>query len=110
MNIKILTSCSGLDFSYAEGEMVDVQADIAKDLINAGYAEEIKTAARTKKKAEPAREDDSDPEQMSFFDAVTDQDVLDEIQNIDVQNLTPLEALNELYRLQNKLKNRWRNT
>ena len=52
MNIKILTSCSGLDFSYAEGETVDATADIAKDLISAGYAEEIKAAARTKKKAE----------------------------------------------------------
>ena len=52
MNIRILTSCSGLDFSYAEGETVDAKADIAKDLIKAGYAEEIKSSARTKKKAE----------------------------------------------------------
>ena len=52
MNIKILTSCSGLDFSYAEGETVDVKADIAKDLFGAGYAEEIKTSARSKKKAD----------------------------------------------------------
>lgn len=57
MNIKILTSCSGLDFSYAEGETVDAKADIAKDLVKAGYAEEIKTAARTKKKAEPDNAD-----------------------------------------------------
>ena len=52
MNIKILTSCSGLDFSYAEGETVDVKADIAKDLIGAGYAEEVKTSSRSKKKAD----------------------------------------------------------
>ena len=57
MNIKILTSCSGLDFSYAEGETVDANAETAKDLIKAGYAEEIKTAARTKKKAEPDNAD-----------------------------------------------------
>ena len=57
MNIKILTSCSGLDFSYAEGETVDAKADIAKDLIDAGYAEEIKTSARSKKKAEPDNAD-----------------------------------------------------
>ena len=57
MNIKILTSCSGLDFSYAEGETVDVKAEIAKDLIKAGYAEEVKPSARTKKKAES---DDAD--------------------------------------------------
>ncbi len=54
MNIKILTSCSGLDFSYAEGETVDVKPEIARDLIKAGYAEEIKTATKrdTKKKPE----------------------------------------------------------
>ena len=52
MNIKILTSCSGLDFSYAEGETVDANADIAKDLIKAGYAEELKTAA-AKKETKP---------------------------------------------------------
>ena len=52
MNIKILTSCSGLDFSYAEGETVDAKAEIAKDLIKAGYAEEIKTAA-VKKETKP---------------------------------------------------------
>ena len=52
MNIRILTSCSGLDFSYAEGETVDAKADIAKDLIKAGYAEDIKSSARTKKNAE----------------------------------------------------------
>ena len=54
MNIKILTSCSGLDFSYGEGDMVDAKPDIAKDLIKAGYAEEVKAAAKrdTKKKPE----------------------------------------------------------
>ena len=30
-----------------------------------------------------------------------------ELQEIDVSVMTPLDALNTLYRLQNKLKNRW---
>ena len=47
---------------------------------------------------------------MSFFDAVSDDDVLKELSEIAVDTLTPIDALNELYRLQNKLKNRWRNT
>ena len=34
-------------------------------------------------------------------------DVLEELKNIDVGNLTPIDALNTIYRLQNKLKNRW---
>ena len=44
---------------------------------------------------------------MSLFDTVTDEDVLKELMEIEVTTLTPLDALNTLYRLQNKLKNRW---
>ena len=32
---------------------------------------------------------------------------LKNLKEIDVSNLTPMDALNTLYRLQNKLKNRW---
>ena len=38
---------------------------------------------------------------------VTDEDVLNELKELDVSTLTPLDALNTIYRLQNKLKNRW---
>lgn len=48
-----------------------------------------------------------DLEQISLFDTVTDEDVLQELKEIDVSNLTPVDALNTLYRLQNRLKNRW---
>lgn len=44
---------------------------------------------------------------MSLFDTVTDEDILKELMEIEVTTLTPLDALNILYRLQNKLKNRW---
>ena len=33
--------------------------------------------------------------------------VLKELKELDLGNLTPIEALNTLYQLQNKLKNRW---
>ena len=35
------------------------------------------------------------------------EDVLNELKELDVSTLTPLDALNTIYRLQNKLKNRW---
>ena len=38
-----------------------------------------------------------------------DEDVLEELKNADISTMTPLDALNTLYRLQNKLKNRWGN-
>ena len=48
-----------------------------------------------------------DLEQISLFDTVKDEDVLEELKSIDIGNLTPVDALNTLYCLQNKLKNRW---
>ena len=38
---------------------------------------------------------------------MTDEDVLKELGEIDISNLTPMDAMNILYRLQTKLKNRW---
>ena len=57
MKIMILTSCSGLEFSFAEGDIVETTAEIGKDLIKAGYAEEVKTASAKKPKAETAKGD-----------------------------------------------------
>ena len=45
--------------------------------------------------------------QMSLFDTVQDNDIIEEIKNLEIGNLTPMEALNILYNLQNKIKNRW---
>ena len=54
MKIKILTSCSGLNFSFYEGQTTEVDNTIARDLIKAGYAEEIKN---TKKETRPKQGD-----------------------------------------------------
>ena len=51
--------------------------------------------------------DEVDLEQISLFDTVKDEDIIKELMDIEVTTLTPLDALNTLYRLQNKLKNRW---
>ena len=58
-------------------------------------------------KRKAVKYDEVDREQMSLFDTVKDEDIIRELQEIDVGNLTPVDALNTLYRLQNKLKNRW---
>lgn len=51
--------------------------------------------------------DEVDLSQMSLFDTVKDEDIIKELMDINISNLTPLDALNTLYQLQNKLKNRW---
>ena len=66
----------------------------------------IDTRTEGKKNKQPAY-DEVDLAQMSLFDTVKDEDVLKELMEIEVTTLTPLDALNTLYRLQNKLKNRW---
>ena len=53
--------------------------------------------------------DEVDLEQISLFDTVKDEDVLEELKNVEISTMTPLDALNTLYRLQNRLKNRWGN-
>ena len=53
------------------------------------------------------RYDEVDLEQISLFDTVKDEDILKELDEVDISNLTPLDALNTLYRLQNMRKNRW---
>ncbi len=58
-----------------------------------------------KKKAKKL--DEVDLTQMSLFDTVKDDDIIKELQELDLGNLTPIDALNKLYQLQNKLKNRW---
>jgi DNA mismatch repair protein MutS len=51
--------------------------------------------------------DEVDLEQMSLFDVVQDDDILEELKSLDLSNITPIDALNTLYSLQNKIKNRW---
>ena len=49
--------------------------------------------------------------QMSIFDAMdskrSSEDIILELRNLDLANVTPLEALNTLYKLQQKVKERW---
>ncbi len=69
-------------------------------------AKEIADAEPVKKKAVP-RLDEVDLKQMSLFDTVKDDDILKELESMELASMTPIDALNTLYRLQNSLKNRW---
>lgn len=93
----------------------DMVIDRAKEIVNQltdnditekiqSIAVEVKEA-RGKKQPKP---DEMELSQMSLFDTVKDEDVLKELMEIEVNTLAPIDALNVLYRLQNKLKNRWK--
>lgn len=51
--------------------------------------------------------DDLEVKQMSLFDTVKDDDIITDIKNMDISNMTPIDALNTLYKLQGRVKNRW---
>jgi DNA mismatch repair protein MutS len=43
---------------------------------------------------------------MSFFDFNSNDEILSELNEIDMNSITPMDALNKLYQLQQKLKAR----
>ena len=67
--------------------------------------ESLSPDKRTHKKVKKL--DEVDQNQISLFDTVDDDDILKELKGLDLGNYTPIEALNKLYELQAKLKNRW---
>ena len=86
-------------------EIVEQLSD--NDITNKVQSIAVDTRGESKAKKQPVY-DEVDMAQMSLFDTVTDEDVLKELMEVEVTTLTPLDALNTLYRLQNKLKNRWK--
>ena len=84
--------------------------EIVEELVHADITTRIKDISvqgQSQPKVKTKHYDEVDLAQMSLFDTVQDNDVLEELKNLDVSNLTPIDALNTLYQLQNKLKNRW---
>ncbi|MCD8010713.1 MAG: DNA mismatch repair protein MutS [Lachnospiraceae bacterium] len=70
-------------------------------------AKEIAEMSRGVTSRPVPKPDEVDLNQMSLFDTVSDQDILEELDGLELSNMTPIDALNTLYRLQTKRKNRW---
>ena len=84
--------------------------ELVEELVSADITSTVKDIASEGKKSkakQPLHYDEVDMEQISLFDTVKDDDVLEELKSIKIDELRPVDALNVLYRLQNKLKNRW---
>ena len=91
--------------------VIDRAKEIVEQLSDNDITEKVQSIAVSDGGSSSSRKqehyDEVDLEQISLFDTVTDADVLEELKNVEVSTMTPLDALNTLYRLQNKLKNRW---
>lgn len=91
--------------------VIDRAKEIVEQLTDNDITEKIQSIAvdvkhDVKIKKTP-KLDEVDLAQMSLFDTVTDEDVIKELMDVEVNTMSPIDALNTLYRLQNKLKNRW---
>ena len=88
--------------------------EIAEELSDADITARAKEIAEissniAQHKAVP-KPDEVDLQQLSFFDTVKDDDIIRELDSLELSTMTPLDAMNTLYRLQTKLKNRWKET
>ena len=96
---------------YAALTGKDVQSlkELVDELVHTDITSTFKDLAENSRKTKPkaVHYDEVDLEQISLFDTVQDQDIIEELKNLDITMLTPMDAMNTLYRLQNKLKNRW---
>ncbi len=91
--------------------VIDRAREIVEQLTDNDIIEKIQSIkVDVKNEGKPRKvpkQDEVDLAQISLFDTVTDEDVLKELMEVEVNTLAPIDALNTLYRLQNKLKNRW---
>ena len=92
----------------------DMVTDRAKEIVNqlidndiSEKLQDIVIESKDIQKSKPVVYDEVDLGQMSLFDTSTDEDVIKELREIDIESLRPIDALNRLYKLQNMLKNRW---
>ena len=104
----------GIQVAGVPDSVIARAKEIAEELSDADITARAKEIAEissniTQHKAVP-KPDEVDLQQLSFFDTVKDDDIIRELDSLELSTMTPLDAMNTLYRLQTKLKNRWKET
>ena len=91
--------------------VIDRAKEIVAQLVDNDIIEKIQSievkSNNTNKKAKVEHLDEVDLAQMSLFDTVKDEDIIEELKNLDITAMTPLDAMNVLYKFQNRLNNRF---
>lgn len=83
---------------------------LVKDLSDADILQKAKNIATYSKKIDETYTkhiNELEVKQMSLFDTVNNDDIIVDLKDMDIGNMTPIDAINVLYKLQNKVKNRW---
>ena len=91
--------------------VIDRAKELVEELSDADITARAKEIAEngpgTQTRKKVAKPDEVDLQQMSIFDTVNEDDIIKEIMELEVNRMSPLDALNTLDKLQAKLKNRW---
>lgn len=86
--------------------------ELVAELSSADISQKARDIAMYSEKVDKIKEeyrkvDELEVRQMSLFDTVSDNDIVEEIKQLDIGHMTPIDALNMLYKLQGKVNNRW---
>lgn len=88
--------------------VIERAKEIVEELSNNDITEIVQniSAEGSSKRSRP-KLDEVDLEQISLLDTMDNDTILNELKELDLSQMTPIEAMNKLYELQNKVKNRW---
>jgi len=114
---KIITGGADKSYGIQVAKLAGVPESVtnrAKELIEELSSADIATRAREIAEATPAvskrkpvkKMSEVEVGQLSLFDTINNDTIIKEISEIDITSMTPMDALNTLYALQNKIKNR----
>lgn len=88
--------------------VINRSKELVQELMDAEIAQNVKAMTTKdtpiKKRIKPLDEVDSN--QLTIFETVNETMIIDEIMDLSLSKMTPIDALNTLYQLQIKLKNR----
>ena len=90
--------------------VIERAKELVADLSDADISLKARDIAQYSKKQEKLvdsykKVDDLEVKQMSLFDTVNNDDIIEDIKALDISNMTPIDALNTLYKLQGRVKN-----
>ena len=88
--------------------VIERAKEIVEELSNNDITEIVQNiSAEGSSKHSKPKLDEVDLEQISLLDTMDNDTILNELKELDLGQMTPIEAMNKLYELQNKVKNRW---
>ena len=113
---KIIKGCTDRSYGIQVAKLAgvpDLVIERAKIILNQlsenniiDKIEEIYIDNNNGVKSKPVKYDEVDLGQLTLLDMTSDSDIINELCELDVSNMTPIDGLNTLYRLQCKCRNR----